>query len=344
MSKDKNTESNVKNILSKMKNGEYSPIYFLTGEEPFFIDIISNYIEKNALSEMEKAFNQLVMYGIDTTIDEIVNYAREFPMGSERKVIIVKEAQNIDKFTKRLDKLVAYAKNPMPSTILVICLKYNKLDGRSELAKIIKNHFVYLESTPLRDYEVEKWIPSHLKEFNYTITPIANQLLVSYLGNDLSRIDTELNKLKIVVPEHSEITPEIIEKNIGISKDFNIFELQNALGRKDAVKVMQIIRYFSQNPKDNPMPVITANLYTYFQKLLTYHGTDDKTDTNLAKVLGVLPFFVKDYRDAIGNYPMKKVSQIIAEIRKTDVQSKGVDATSISYSDLLKELITKILN
>lgn len=329
----------VKKILAEIKKGNFSPIYFLMGDEPFFIDTISNYIEENTLSEMEKAFNQLVMYGKDIDIDTLINYAREFPMGAERRVIIVKEAQEL---SRTIEQLAPYAENPMNTTILVICYKYGKIDSRKKLAKCLKNHTLF-ESKKLYDNQVATWIPTYLKSKGYNISPIATQLLVDYLGNDLSRIANELGKLSIILPQNSEITPDIIEKNIGISKEFNVFELQNALGKRNLVKALQIVKYFSENQKDNPIVVITTNLYNYFEKLLIYHGTEDKTNDNLARELKTNIYFVKDYHEAARNYPMKKVSQIIASIRETDVKSKGVNSGSITYEDLLKDLITKIL-
>lgn len=331
----------VKKILAEIKKGNFSPIYFLMGDEPFFIDTISNYIENNVLSDMEKAFNQLVVYGKDISIDTLVNYAREFPMAAEHRVIIVKEAQEL---SRTIEQLTTYVENPSQTTILVICYKYGKIDARKKLAKVLKEKYTLFESKKMYENQVANWIPTYLKSKDYTISPIATQLLVDYLGNDLSRIVNELSKISIILPKNSEITPDVIEKNIGISKEFNVFELQKALGKRDLVRALRIVKYFSENQKDNPLVIIITNLYNYFEKLLTYHGTDNKTDANLSKELGVNIFFVKDYHEAARNYPMKKISQIIASIRETDVKGKGVNSGSISYEDLLKELIIKIIN
>lgn len=326
-------------IIAEIKKGNLSPVYFLMGDEPFFIDTIANYIEKNVLSEMEKAFNQLVIYGKDITIDTLINYAREFPMGADRRIIIVKEAQEL---SRSIEQLAPYVENPTLTTTLVICYKYDKIDSRKKLSKNLKNYILF-ESKKLYENQISNWIITHLKSKQYSINPIAAQLLVDYLGTDLTRIVNELDKLSITIAQNTEITPEIIENNIGISKEFNIFELQNALGKKDEVKALQIIKYFSENQNTNPIVVIISNLYNYFEKLLTYHGTHDKSDANLAKELKTNVFFVKDYHLASRNYPMKKVSQIIAHIRETDVKSKGVHSGSISYEDLLKNLIINIL-
>ena len=326
-------------IIAEIKKGNLLPIYFLMGDEPFFIDMISNYMEENVLSEIEKAFNQMVIYGKDIAVDTLINYAREFPIGAEKRVIIVKEAQEL---SRTIEQLSAYVENPTPTTILVICYKYGKIDARKKLFKELKK-YVLFESKKLYENQVATWIPSYLKSKGYTISPVAIQLLVDFLGTDLTRIANELNKLSIILPKNTEITPDIIEKNIGISKEFNVFELQNALGHRDEVKAIRIIKYFSENQRDNPLPPIIANLYNYFEKLLIYHGTDDKSEVNLAKVLKVNPFFVKDYRLASQHYPMKKVSQNIAFIRQIDVKSKGVNSGTITYEDLLKELVIQLI-
>lgn len=329
----------VQKIIADINNGIISPIYFLSGDEPFFIDQISNHIEKNLLTETEQAFNQMVIYGKDVDIDTLIHYAKEFPMMAQRRVIIVKEAQNLSRV---IDNLLPYAQNPTPTTILVFCYKYAKLDSRKKITKELKK-YVFFESKPLYENEVERWIPTFLKEKNYTITNVATRMLVEYLGNNLSRIDNELNKLSIILAPQSQITPDVIEKNIGISKQFNNFELQKALGTKNELKALQIIHYFSENPKENPLVLIVASLYNFFEKLLIYHATEPKTEAELVKNLKVNPYFLNDYHQAAQNYPMKKVSQVIASIRQCDTKSKGVASGSISYEYILKELIISIL-
>lgn len=326
-------------IIDDILKNNLSPIYFLMGDEPFFIDWISNIIENNVLSDFEKEFNQLVIYGRDTSAEDIIGYARQFPMGADKRVIIVREAQELE---KNIEKLSAYAENPSETTILVLCYKFKKIDARKKLAKELKK-YVLFESKKLYDNQVPAWIVQYLKPKNFTISAIATQMLVDYLGNDLKRIANELDKIQITLAKNSEITPEIIEKYVGISKNFNIFELQNALGTKNEVKAFQIVKYFAENQKDAPIVSVVGALYNYFEKLFIYHGTADKSDNNLAKVLGVHSFFVKDYHLAARNYPMKKVSQSIEAIRQADTKSKGVEAGSISYEYLLKELIYNII-
>ena len=329
----------VEKILAELEKKNYSPIYYLYGEEPFFIDVISDYIERNVLSDDEKAFNQQIVYGKDITIDALIHYAREYPMMAERRVIIVKEAKELNRTIANLEP---YVKNPSPTTLLVICYKYGKIDGKTKLAKEL-NKYVSLESKKLYESDTLKWITKYLKDNNYTITQVANQLLVSFLGTDLGRIANELNKLKIILPKGTEITPSHIEENIGISKDLNVFELQNAIGKKEFPKAMQIIKYFNENQKDNAMPMITENLYQYFKKLFIYSSSIGKADAELAREMGINPFFLKDYKVAAMNYPLKKISFCMEVIKQTDLKSKGVESGSISYYDLLKELIVKII-
>jgi DNA polymerase III, delta subunit len=329
----------VEKILAELEKKNYSPIYYLYGEEPFFIDVISDYIERNVLSDDEKAFNQQIVYGKDITIDALIHYAREYPMMAERRVIIVKEAKELNRTIANLEP---YVKNPSPTTLLVICYKYGKIDGKTKLAKEL-NKYVSLESKKLYESDTLKWITKYLKDNNYTITQVASQLLVNFLGTDLGRIANELNKLKIILPKGTEITPSHIEENIGISKDFNVFELQNAIGKKEFPKAMQIIKYFNENQKDNAMPMITENLYQYFKKLFIYSSSIGKADAELAKEMGINPFFLKDYKVAAMNYPLKKISFCMEVIKQTDLKSKGVESGSISYYDLLKELIVKII-
>lgn len=327
-------------IVQAIKKGEVKPIYFLMGEEPYYIDKISDYIEENLLSEEEKGFNQMVLYGRDTNIDEIISNARRYPMMAERQVIIIKEAQDL---SRTIEKLDAYAENPQLTTTIVFCYKYKKIDKRKKLYKSVTKTGVLFEGKRLYENQVADWILKILKSRNYMISPKAAQMLVEFLGTDLSKIDNELQKLQLILPEGSTITPELIEENIGISKDFNNFELRNAIGIKDEVKAHRIINYFAQNPKDNPMLVTVSSLYSFFMQLLQFHGLPDKSKGNVAKYLKVNPFFVKDYVVAANNYPMKKSSAVIEYLREADVKGKGVGAASVPQGDLLKELLVKII-
>ncbi len=329
----------VKHIVNQIKSGDIKPIYLLTGEEPYFIDFLSDYIEKNILSEDEKAFNQMVLYGRDVSIDDIVSHAKRYPMMADRQVIIVKEAQEL---ARTIDNLEAYCKNPQLTTLLVICYKYKKIDKRKSLYKTIKANGVILDEKKLYENKLAPWISKALASKGYQISPKAAEMLVEFLGNDLSKISNELDKLTQILKPEQLITPELIEQNIGISKDFNNFELQNAIGSKDINKAFRIINYFAQNPKDNPLVMTVALLYSFFSKLLKYHALPNKNTA--AKELGLNPYFVKDYQMAASNYPMKKVSGILAALRQTDMKSKGVGAAGVSDGDLLKELLVEIFN
>lgn len=327
-------------IIKDLKNKIYKPIYFLYGEEAYFIDQITNYIAHNILDEGEKAFNQIVMYGKDSKVEDIINAAKRFPMMANHQVLIVKEAQNL----KQIEKLQFYADQPLNSTILVVNYKNKTFDKRKKVYKSIKKTGVIFESKKLYENQVASWINSYLKQKKYSISPVSSKLLTDFLGTDLSKISNELDKLMITLPENSTITPAHIEKNIGISKDYNVFELQNALGQKNILKANRIITHFANNPKDNPMVMVIISLFNYFSKILYYHYTKDKSQNNIASVLGVNPYFVKDYINAAQKYNTRKTVAIISMLREYDMKSKGYNNVSTTHGDLLKELVFKILH
>ncbi len=328
-------------IVNDIKSGNIKPIYFLMGEEPYYIDKLSDYIEKNVLSEEEKGFNQTVLYGRDVTIEEIISTSKRYPMMADRQVVIVKEAQDL---IKTIDKLESYAENPMLSTVLVMCYKYKTLDKRKKVTKYLAKSGVVYESKKLYENQVGDWIKRVLSGKNYSIEPKASAMLVEFLGTDLSKINNELEKLQIILPKGTIISANHVEENIGFSKDFNVFELRKAIGERNVLKAYQIAQYFSENPKDNPMVVTTTLVFGFFIQLLKYHGLKDRNPKNVAAVLGVNPFFLKDYDLALRNYPMKKVSAIIATLRAIDVKSKGVGAHALPQHDLLKEMLVSIFN
>ena len=331
----------VKQLVTDIKNGNIKPIYFLMGEEAYYIDKVSDYIEANVLAEDEKGFNQMVLYGRDVTIEDIVGNAKRYPMMAERQVVIVKEAQDL---SRTIEKLISYAENPQPSTVLVLNYKYKKLDKRKALYKAIQKKGVVYESKKLYENQVADWIRRVLNPKGYTITPKAAQMLVEFLGTDLSKINNELEKLQIILPKDSQITPDHIEENIGISKDFNNFELRKAIGEKNVLKAHQIVNYFADNPKDNPMVVTVSLLFNFFSQLLHLHGLKDRSPRSIASALKVNPYFVNEYVTAARNFPMRKVSSVIATLREFDVKSKGVGANALPQGDLLKELMFRILN
>ncbi|SHH03349.1 DNA polymerase III, delta subunit [Flavobacterium fluvii] len=331
----------VLKIVNDIKAGNIKPIYFLMGEESYYIDKLSDYIEENVLSEDEKGFNQTVLYGRDVSIEDIVSTAKRYPMMAERQVVIVKEAQDL---SRTIDKIESYAENPMPSTVLVLCYKYKTLDKRKKATKLIAKNGVVYESKKLYENQVGDWIKRVLAGKKYSIEPKANAMLVEFLGTDLSKINNELEKLQIILPKGSTITPHHIEENIGFSKDFNVFELRKAIGDRNQLRAYTIADNFAQNPKDNPIVMTTSLVFSFFVQLLKYHGLKDKNPKNVATALGVNPFFLKDYDIALKNYPMRKVSQIVTSLRDVDVKSKGVGANALLQSDLLREMLFKIFN
>lgn len=327
-------------IVNDIKSKNFKPIYFLCGEETYYIDRISDLIEDSVLTEDEKSFNQVVLYGRDTTVEEVVSTAKRFPMMSDYQVVVVKEAQNL---SKTFENFKAYVLNPQPTTILVFAYR-DKPDGRKGIFKTLKDKSVWFESKKLYENQVPDWIVKVLKGQNYGIEPKASAMLAEFLGTDLSKINNELEKLKIVFPVGHVFTPKNIEENIGFSKDYNVFELKSALAVRNQEKAYNIIHHFALNPKDNPIVVITGQMFSFFSQLLQYHGLKDKSKFNVAKALGVNPFFVDEYVTAARNFPMRKVSQIIEVIRDIDVKSKGVGAGSMKEDDMLKEMVYKIFN
>ena len=340
-------------IISNLQKKIYHPIYFLMGEETFFIDKISDYISDNVLTDAEKSFNQTIMYGKDTEPHQIIANARRFPMMSNHQVIVVREAQNIrDLVGREKEKskeksktpFEIYLENPLKSTIIVICYKYKSIDKRTSVAKLIDKTGVLFESKKIYDNQLPTWIASYLKGQNYTIAPQAAAMLSEYLGADLSKVANELDKLIISLPQGTQITPDHIEKNIGISKEFNVYELQNALGERDLLRANRIVNYFGANPSSNPIPVVISSLFSYFSKILNYHFLEDKSQNNVASVLQVHPFFVKTYVSAAKNYNIKKLVEIISILREFDMKSKGWGNVSATPADLQREMIYRILH
>jgi len=334
-------EITYEEIISDIKKRIFKPVYFLAGEEPYYIDLITDYIEQNILPESERSFNQMVVYGEDTTVGNIIEISRKYPMMATHQVIIVKEAQVV----KKIEDLIIYVEKPLLSTILVINYKYKVLDKRTKLVKLLDNQGVYFESNRLRDYQVPGWIDRYLMTQGIKSDPSVSAMLTEYLGNDLHKIANELNKLIITLPKGKQvITTGLIEKNIGISKDYNNFELQKALGERNILKANMIVQYFAANPKDNPLTLTIASLFSYFSKLLTYHYLTDKSKNNAAAALKVNPFFVKDYETAALKYNVSKTLQAISLLRIFDMKSKGFGDMGSEPGDLLKELVYKVLH
>ncbi len=335
----------VTDLLAKLKKKEYSPIYFFQGEEAYYIDQLSDYIEDHVLNEGEKSFNQSVFYGKDSDIMTILNSARRFPMMSDYQVILVKEAQHLKfKIEDQKDPLVAYLENPLKSTILVFCYKYGSLDKRLKFAKILEKHAEVVTTKKLYDDAIPGWIDSYLSAKKIKIEQSASNLLAEYLGTDLSKIANELDKLILVCGEGHKITTSDIEKNIGISKEYNVFELQKAIGRRDLFRSQQIAAYFAANPKQNNIVQSIGSLINYFIKLLTYHAVAKEGEQKIAAVLKVNPYFLKDYQIAARNYNFQQTQRAIHLLHEYDVRSKGVGTTGeYREGDLLKELLVKVM-
>ncbi len=328
-------------IIDDLKQKKYAPVYFMEGEEPYFMDQISQFILEHVLTEEEKGFNQSILYGKDLSIDAIMTGAKRFPMMAERQVVVIREAQNI----RNIEDLATYVENPMRSTLLVINYKYKTIDKRKKLYKALQRNGVYFESKPLYESNVPAWITKYLKEKNLGIDPRAAQMITDFVGNDLQRIVNELEKVTISMVPGTSIMPEDVERNIGISKDFNMFELQKALGNKEILKSNQIINYFIDNEKQNPLPVILGMLVGFFRKILIYHTIEMKSDRNLmSQKLGVNPYFLNDYISAGRNYTLDKTINIISMMRESDLRSKGARGGSTPNGDLLRELVFKILH
>lgn len=328
-------------VMSGLKNRNFKPVYFLAGDEPYYIDIIADYIEANVLNDAEKSFNQIILYGEDTSVPAIIDTARRFPMMASHQVVIVREAQSL----KKIEDLAVYVEKPLSSTILVLLYKYKTLDKRTKLSKLMDTNAVYFESAKVRDYLIPGWIERYLMTKGIRTDPSASAMLTEYLGTDLHKIANELDKLIITLPQGKPvITTALIEKNIGISKDYNNFELQKAIGEKNILKANMIVNYFADNQKDNPIMLSIASLFGFFTKLLTYHYLQDKSKGNVAAALKVNPFFVKDYEFSATKYNVAKTVQIISLLRTFDLRSKGFEDPGTDQGDLLKELVYRILH
>ncbi len=328
-------------IIKQLQTKTYAPIYLLEGEEPYYVDFISDYIEKNVLDESERDFNLTILYGRETNVSEIFSAIKRYPMMSNYNLVILKEAQSFDK----LDELEKYFQAPDPTTIFVICYKFKKADKRKSFVKAIAKNGIVFTSDKLYDNQVQKWIDDYCAKYQYKMDSKSNQMLIEFLGNDLSKIANELNKLFIIIPKGTTITPSIIEKNIGISKDYNAFELTNACGKRDYYRIYSIVQHFEANSKDNPPQKVLPMMFPYFQRLLRYHYALDKSTGNLVKVLGLAPKFVDEYVNASRFFTLERTLKSISLMREYDLKSKGLDASSgVKGSDLIKEMVIKMIS
>ncbi len=329
-------------ILKNIKNKELLPIYFFHGEEPYFVDVAVKSFENDVLTEDEKAFNQTVLYGKDTNFSEVLSLARQFPMMGDKQVIILKEAQEIKMTDKEAKALLQYAENPVESTLLVIAYKYKKVDARKAFAKALSKGKMLFHSEKMKDYDVPKWIDQELRTLGLKAKPNIPVLLSQYLGTDLSRINNELQKLKMILKSDENLDEKAIEKHIGISKDFNVFELIKALGKKDEVNSFKIAHYMGKS-KATSLIMAMGNLYNFFSNLIIFHTMKGDSPQNQASVMGVNPYFLKEYAEAARFYNLKHCTRCISILREMDLKSKGLGAINMTDGELLREMVFKIL-
>lgn len=339
-----------RSIMNELKQGKYHPVYYLMGEESFFIDSIADYIRENALSEEERDFNQIVIYGADTTMSEVVQRAKAYPMGAERQVIIVKEAQALVKEhaggVDSLEILASYLQNVQPTTILVFCHKNGKLDSRKKVVGTIKQNGMVFESAKVKENELPLYINEYVREKQQSISDRATSMIIEAVGTDISRLITELDKLYVASGGNGrEITPDLVEQNVGISKEYNVFEFQRALISKDILKANKIAAYYENNSKNYPIQMITATIFSYYSNLMLAFYSPNKTEQGVAEFLGLKSSWgVKDYMTGMKNYTARQVLEIIGYIREYDAKSKGVENTGNTTDGLLRELLFKILH
>jgi DNA polymerase-3 subunit delta len=331
---------NTNSIISDWKKNNFKPVYWLEGEEDFFIDEIIGYAEKKILSESEAEFNQTVFYGKDANWADIVNACRRYPMFAEKQVVLLKEAQQM----KDVEKLESYIENPLNSTVLVVSYKGKTLDGRSKFSKLIKKKGEVFLSKKIYDNQLSPWVSSYLQANGFKIKPRALHLLVEHIGNDLSRIVNEIEKLSLNLDKEKNISEDDIEKYIGISKEYNIFELQNAYSKRDQAKAIRIIQYFEANPKAVPIQLILPSLYSYFSKILPIYQLHDRSEKALRPLFSFNPNLVDQVLETIQNYTPSQVEQIIILLHNANLKSIGIGSSNLNAGSIMKELSYKIIN
>ena len=327
-------------IIKKIKSKEFSPVYLLHGEEPYFIDLICDALLNNALEEHEKDFNQTIMYGKDCDPSLLFAQVKQFPMMAERQIVVLKEAQDL----KTWDWLDDYMKNIVPSTILVIAYKYKKIDGRKKFLKDIKKEGVVYQSDKIRDYELPAWISKYVRSVGFAITEKAVHLLANATGNNLAKVTKEIEKLAIVLEKGTTISDVHIEENIGISKDYNVWELASAIEERQILKALEIVKYFEQNPKATAGVVVVSTLFETFKRLMFMHFSTQMSDQEIASALRMNPYFVKKSKQSLKIFPVKKTAKNISILQEYDLKFKGVDRGSASDGELYKELIYRLLH
>ncbi len=333
--------ADYKEIIKELKNKIYKPIYFLAGKEPYYIDLLTDYIEEKVLDDAEKAFNQTMLYGLDTTVMQVIETCRRFPMMANQQVVIVREAQKL----KKIDDLLVYVENPLNSTILVIAYKYEDLDKRKALYKSLSKKGYYFESDKVPEYQIPGWIDRYLTDRGIMAGPDSSRLLSEFLGNDLGKIANELEKLIISLPkENPRIDTALIEKSIGVSKDYTPNELWKAIVYRDPLKSARVVNYYATHSKKEIIPIIIPSLFSNFTRVLLYHNLKDKSEGNVVAMLKTYPGYVKDYKAAAAIYPPGSVMNVISLLRAFDMKVKGFGDAGSDTGDLLRELVFKIMH
>lgn len=332
-------------VLKEITGKKYKPLYFLHGDEPFYLDTIADELEKRIVPESEKGFNQFVLYGKDTDVAGVLSYARRYPFMAERQLVLVKDANKLGGIEQKEQqtRLEEYALNPLSSTVLVLCYQANA-DERKSFIKAFNAHGTVVQSKKMYDNKLPDWVASFCQAEKVKISPKAVQMIVNNIGNDLKRLSNEIRKIMVNLKPDQGIDAEAVERFVGISKEYNVFEFQKALAARDALKANRIAAHFAANLKDNPLAPILIILYNFYAKLLLFHASRDKSEKGIATELGINPFFVKDYTFAARNYPVGKVAQVIHYLREADSRMKGLDGGSITDGELLKELVFKIVH
>lgn len=329
-----------KSIIQEIQQKRFKPVYLLHGEEPYYIDLISKAIVDHALEEHERDFNQMIVYGKDSDVLSVISESKGYPMMAERRLVVVREAQDL----KEIEKLESYCNSPNPTTVLVLAYKYSKFDSRKKLFKEISKSGLVFLSDKVKEYQLADWINNYLRSTDYSITPKASSLLADFLGNDLSKITNELDKLALLLQKGTTINEVHIEENIGISKDYNVFELINAISIRDVPKAMRIVNYFTHNPKSGPLVMVISSVFAFYARLMRIHFMPNKAGDYVAGQLKVHPFVAKELIQATKIYPPKMISRNIAYLHEYDLKSKGVNNATFSEGDLMKELVFKLMH
>jgi DNA polymerase-3 subunit delta len=327
-------------LLKEIRNKKFEKIYFLHGEEPYFIDVLTKAIQDNALEESERDFNQSILYGKDAEVLSLISELKSYPMMAERRLVILKEAQ----YFKAIEQLESYLENPANSTIFVICYKYKTFDARKKTLKNALKNGVVFKSEKVKEYQLAEWIQQYIKTTGYELTSKACMLLIESLGNDLGRIVKELEKLGVLIEKGTIINENHIEENIGISKDYNVFELTNAVANKDNLKALKIVDYFEHNPKAADLVFVISNLFKFFSQIMRIHFLPNKSREAVARALGVHPFVAGELTNAKNKYDPRKIAANIALIHEYDLKSKGVRNTSATQGELMREMVYQLIH